>query len=377
MGITRRTLIERLGAGALAAVAAPRVDLAGNDQPPAVLTAGSPIRLHRNENAHGPSRKAIAAMRDAASSSSRYPEADAVSLRRKIAALNGVPADRIVLGCGSTEILQIAIHMFAGRGRPIVAARPTFERVGQLAQLAGSRVLQVPLRKDYAHDLEGMLRRVGADAGLVYLCNPHNPTGSLTRRQDIDAFLQQLPASVRVIIDEAYHDFVGHAADYRTLVDRTDDPRVIVTRSFSKVHGLAGLRIGYGIAAAQTATMVRSHSTSDNINLVSARGAEAALDDRDYLSSCVDRIADDRQEFLNQANARMLRSIDSLTNFVMLDTGRPSRDVVAHFAKHRILVAGSLKGFENYIRVSLGTAAEMREFWRVWDLIPGGHMMHM
>jgi histidinol-phosphate aminotransferase len=238
-------------------------------------------------------------------------------------------------------------------------------------------VLQVPLRKDYAHDLEGMLRRVGADAGLVYLCNPHNPTGSLTRRQDIDAFLQQLPASVRVIIDEAYHDFVGHAADYRTLVDRTDDPRVIVTRSFSKVHGLAGLRIGYGIAAAQTATMVRSHSTSDNINLVSARGAEAALDDRDYLSSCVDRIADDRQEFLNQANARMLRSIDSLTNFVMLDTGRPSRDVVAHFAKHRILVAGSLEGFENYIRVSLGTAAELREFWRVWDLIPGGHMMHM
>jgi histidinol-phosphate aminotransferase len=377
MAISRRTLLERLSAGALTVAAAPRIGAAAEAIRTGATAADRPIRLHRNENAHGPSRKALAAMRNAASSSSRYPETEAASLRRKIAALNGVPVDRVVLGCGSTEILQVAIHAYAGRGKVIVAARPTFERLGQLVHLAGSRMVDVPLRKDYSHDLDGMLARVGADTSLVYVCNPHNPTGTLTNRQDLDAFLRKLPTNVHIVIDEAYHDFVGHSADYRTLVDRTDDPRVIVTRSFSKIHGLAGLRIGYGIAAATTAATLRSHSSADNINLVSARGAEAALEDTNYVRTCVDRIADDRQEFLNQANARMLRSIDSLTNFVMLNAGRPSREIVEHFAKHRILVAGSLQGFENYIRVSLGTAAEMHEFWRVWDLIPGGHMMHM
>jgi histidinol-phosphate aminotransferase len=131
------------------------------------------------------------------------------------------------------------------------------------------------------------------------------------------------------------------------------------------------------VAAHSTAATLRSHASSDDINIVAARAAKAALEDTEHVSACVARIADDRQEFLNQANARMLRSVDSLTNFVMLNTSRPSRDVVEHFAKHRILVAGSLPGFENYIRVSLGTTAEMREFWRVWDLMPGGHLMHM
>ena len=179
------------------------------------------------------------------------------------------------------------------------------------------------------------------------------------------------------MVDEAYHEFVGQSADYRTLIDRTDRPGLIVTRSFSKIHGLAGLRLGYGIAAASTAATLRSHASSDAVNIMAARAGEAALEDLEHVRMCVNRIADERQEFLNQANARMLRSIDSLTNFVMLNTGRPSAQVVDHFAKHRVLVAGPISGFDKYIRVSIGTPAEMREFWRVWDLMPGGHMMHM
>ena len=221
-----------------------------------------------------------------------------------------------------------------------------------------------------------MRARVDARTGLIYICNPHNPTGTLTRRRDIEAMLQTLPPHVLVVVDEAYHDFVGHAADYRTLIDRTDHPSVMVTRSFSKIHGLAGLRIGYGIAAAPTAARLNAHASSGDVNIVAARAAEAALADQEQVRARVTRIADDRQEFLNDANARMLRSIDSLTNFVMLNTGRPSAQMVDHFAKHRVLVAGPIPGFDKYIRVSIGAPAEMREFWRVWDLMPGGHM-HM
>jgi histidinol-phosphate aminotransferase len=271
----------------------------------------------------------------------------------------------------------MAMLAFADRGRTIVTARPTFETIAQLARQTGSRIVDVPLSKSYSHDLEAMRERVDARTGLIYICNPHNPTGTLTRRHDIDAMLQNVPPGVHVVVDEAYHEFVGHAADYRTLIDRTDRPGVIVTRSFSKVHGLAGLRVGYGIAAASTAATLRSHASFDAVNIIAARAAEAALGDFEHVRSCVTRIADDRQEFLNQANARMLRSIDSLTNFVMLSTGRPSAEVVGHFAKHRVLVAGPISGFDKYIRVSIGTPAEIREFWRVWDLMPGDHMMHM
>lgn len=375
MAISRRTLLQHLGAGALGAAAAPRIAFAES----ASELAGAPnrsVRLHRNESAYGPSPKAAAAIRDAASQSARYPDAATASLRRTIADVHGVPLERVVVGCGSTEVLQMAIHGFAGRGKTIVAARPTFETLAHLARRTGSRIVDVPLNKDYSHDLEAMRERVDARTGLIYICNPHNPTGSLTRRQDIDALLQKLPPHVHVVVDEAYHDFVGHAADYRTLIDRTDHPSVIVTRSFSKIHGLAGLRIGYGIAAAPTAARLSAPASSGDVNIVAARAAEAALDDLEHVRARVNRIADDRQEFLNHANARMLRSIDSLTNFVMLNTGRPSVQVVDHFAKHRVLVAGPIPGFDKYIRVSIGALEEMREFWRVWDLMPGGHM-HM
>jgi histidinol-phosphate aminotransferase len=375
MAISRRTLLERLGAGALSAAAARQLTFAETTAP-GVGPAKGFIRLHRNESAHGPSPRAVAAMRDAASQSAHYPDAAAVSLTRKLAVFHGVSIDRIVLGCGATEVLHLAVRAFGGRGKAILTARPTFDAVAQLAQRAGSRTVEVPLAKDHSHDLGAMRERVDPDTGLIYICNPHNPTGSLTKRQDLDALLHNLPGSVRVLVDEAYHDFVGYSADYRTLVDRTDDPRVIVLRTFSKIHGLAGLRIGYGIAAATTATTMRAHASSNDINMMAARAATAALDDREHVRATVNTIADERQEFLNQANARMLRSIDSLTNFVMLNAGRQSTEVIDHFAQHRILVAGPFAGFEKYVRVSLGTPSEMREFWRVWDLMPGGHM-HM
>jgi histidinol-phosphate aminotransferase len=374
MAISRRTLLQQLGAGALGAAAAPRIALADSGASGLTAAPNRSIRLHRNESPHGPSPKVLAAIRDAASQSARYPEAATASLQRTIANGHGVPLERVVLGCGSTEVLQMAIHAFAGRGKTIVAARPTFETLAHLARRAGSRIVDVPLTRDYSHDLEAMRERVDTRTGLIYICNPHSPTGTLTRRQDIDAMLQKLPPHVLVVVDEAYHDFVGHAADYRTLIDRTDHPSVMVMRSFSKIHGLAGLRIGYGIAAAPTAARLSAHAASGDVNVVAARAAEAALDDVEHVRERVNRIADDRQEFLNDANARMLRSIDSLTNAVMLNTGRPSAEVVDHFAKHRVLVAGPIPGFDKYIRVSIGAPSEMREFWRVWDLMPGGHV---
>ena len=269
----------------------------------------------------------------------------------------------------------MAIDAFAGPQKNIVAALPTFESIHQYARRARADVVDVPLSKDWSHDLGAMLARTDASTGLVYICNPNNPTGSVTRRQDLDAFLRKLPAHVFVLIDEAYHHYVGESTEYASFIDRpVDNPRVIVTRTFSKIHGLAGLRIGYGVAAAPTARLLGSHCLPDGVGVVAARAAGAALDDHAYVRR-TRRLEHRRPAGVPQSRERTNVAIDRfLTNFVMLNAGRPAGPVAEHFAKHQILVPPPVPALGSYIRVSIGTPAEMREFWRVWDLMPGGHI---
>jgi histidinol-phosphate aminotransferase len=383
MAISRRTLLGRLGAGAAAVVAGPRLAgapsaLTSGGAPADTNRSGEPIRLNRNENTYGPSPAVLSAIRDAASAAaSRYPDVEAEVLRRKIAALHRVAPEQVVLGCGSSEILRTAIGVLAGPGKKLVTAAPTFEPIGAWAQRAGVEVVGVRVGRDYTHDLDAMLARIDAETRLVYICNPNNPTGRLTGRRNLEVFLRKLPPACVVLMDEAYHDYIGEAPESVSFIDSpVDDGRLIVTRTFSKIHGLAGLRVGYAIAAIPIARVLTAHALGDGVSVVAARAAAAALDDTGHVRMSVRRNIDDRQEFLNQATARMLR-LDSLTNFVMLDTGRPAAEAVEYFRKHGILVAGPVAAFDKDIRVSLGTPADMRQFWRVWDLMTGGHKMSM
>jgi histidinol-phosphate aminotransferase len=360
-----------LGAGIVAAPARPSFAEARGP--------GGPIRLHRNENAYGPSREVIAAMRKATTNAAhRFPNVESEALRRAVAARHRVKADEVVVGCGSTDILRLAANAFVGTRRRIVTASPTFDWLGGLAERVRSHVVAVPLARDYSHDLLAMLARCDAATAMVYLCNPNNPTGTLTRRQDLEAFLRKLPATVQVVIDEAYHDYVEPSGDYASFIDRpVADPRVIVTRSFSKIHGLAGLRVGYAVAATETARRLRALQLPDSVSVVAARAAIVALEDVEHVRASMVRNTDDRQEFVNEADSRMLRVIDSRANFVMLNTNRPAIPVVEHLEKHNVLVPPPFAGFDKYIRVSLGTAEDMGTFWRAWDLMPVIHHMSM
>jgi histidinol-phosphate aminotransferase len=318
----------------------------------------------------------MAAMRQVVSANC-YADVETEVLRRKIADSHGVTSQHVVLGCGSGEVLRMAVDAFVGSRKKLIVAVPTFKAIGDAARHMGAEVVAIPLKKDYSHDLEAMLARSDAATGLIYICNPNNPTGTLTRRHDLEAFIRRLPAATLVLIDEAYHHYVAESSDYASFIDRPmDDDRIIVTRSFSKIYGLAGLRIGYAIAAPQTSGLLAAHRLPDDVNIVAATTAVAALADVEHVRMSASRNADDRQEFFNQANARMVRWIDSQTNFVMLHGARSAIDVIEHFKKHEILVGPPMPAFEKSIRVSLGTPAELREFWRVWDLMPG-HQMSM
>src|SRR6266446_6082671 len=387
MPLSRRNLLRNIGAGAIFGAAAPALrgfplapateEALWGNSPPArpARAAGSvlvePVLLYRNENPYGPSEKVLAVMRESAASGNRYPRTEYDTLLDKLAALHQVKREQIVLGCGSGEILCMAAMTFLKPGKKLVEAAPTFPALGKLAQTAGIEVADVPLNKRYEHDLPAMLDRVSSSTGLVYIVNPNNPTGTLTPRKDLEAFIAKLPAGVPVLIDEAYHHFVAPAADYQSFLDRPiGDPRVIVARTFSKIFGLAGMRIGYAVATPETAKRLAAGFPGWSVSDVSARAASAALDDVDYVRLGMQRNAADRQEFLRQANARSLHPIDSQTNFIMMDPQRPPDDVIKFLKERNILIGPKYPVLDKYVRSSLGLPGEMKIFWDAWDQMP-------
>jgi histidinol-phosphate aminotransferase len=395
MSLSRRNLLRSIGAGALVGAAAPALRgfplapameeaLWGNSAPAqparaAGTVAVEPVLLYRNENPYGPSEKVLAAMRESADGGNRYPRTEYDTLVDKLVALHKVKREQIVLSCGSGEILCMAAMAFLKPGEKLVEAAPTFPALGKLAQTAGIEVTDVPLNRRYEHDLPAMLDHVvsssassgSAGTGLVYIVNPNNPTGTLTPRKDLEAFIAKLPAGVTVLIDEAYHHFVAPGADYESFLDRPiGDPRVIVARTFSKIFGLAGMRIGYAVATPETAKRLAAGFPAWSVSVISARAASTALDDVDYIRLGIQRNASDRQEFLKQANARNLHPIESQANFVMMNPQRPPDEVIKFLKERNILIGPKYPALDKYVRISLGLPGEMKIFWDTWDQMP-------
>jgi histidinol-phosphate aminotransferase len=292
-------------------------------------------------------------------------------LAESIAKLHGIRREQVLLGCGSTEILRMAAGAFLGPGKQLIQADPTCEAMGHYGQASGAEVLSVRLTPQFAHDLGQILQHAGNSTGLVYVCNPNNPTASLTPRADLEAFIEKLPGNAHILIDEAYHHYAGQSAMYASFIDRPmGDKRVIVSRTFSKVYGLAGLRLGYAVGDPAVLQRMGAHSTERSVNCVVAQAAMAALEDTKSVRESVERNANDRQEFRNQAMVRMLKPIDSHANFFMMDTHHPAPEVIRHFQEHNVLIGRCFPAMDTHIRVSLGTPTEMLEFWRVWDMLP-------
>jgi histidinol-phosphate aminotransferase len=373
---SRRNFLQSLGIGA-AAGAVVQWPLAGVSEAvasePTVAGQRRVILLNSNENAYGPSPKVADAIRSAVGLSNRYGYMKYDEVTERIANYHKVKPEQVLFGCGSTELLRVAACAYLGSGKQLMQAWPTFEDIQEYAKALGSPVQSVPLDPHFAHDLGRMLTLcgTGTPTGLIYICNPNNPTGTITRRDDLESFIGKVPADTHILIDEAYHDFAGQSEAYASFIDRpVADDRVIVTRTFSKVYGLAGLRIGYAVAAPKVIERMRPFLTQDGLNTIATEVVPVALDDTDGVKTAARRNRDERQEFHNQAMVRMLKPIDSHTNFLLVNTMHPADEVIEHFRKHDILIGRRFPPLDTYIRVSLGTQEEMIAFWRTWDLIP-------
>ncbi|HXY15065.1 MAG TPA: aminotransferase class I/II-fold pyridoxal phosphate-dependent enzyme [Terriglobales bacterium] len=332
-------------------------------------SVSGPVRLDSNENPYGPSDKVLQSMRECLTMVNRYPRPEYKPLVQRLAALHNVAPERVLVGCGSSEILRVASIALLGPGKKLVQAGPTFETAQSFAKLTGAEVVSVPLDQRYAHDLDGMLARIDANTPLVYICNPNNPTGSLTSREALEVFVAKVPATTTVLIDEAYHHYAAQRPGYTSFLDRpVANERIIVARTFSKVYGLAGMRLGYAVASQKMIAQLRPHISPISVNAVVIRCASVALDDTERVQEIVQRNESTRQEFFSQASARGLKPIDSCTNFVMVDVRRPTKQVVEYFQTKNVWIGREFPPLSTHIRVSLGRPEEMKEFWRVYDM---------
>ena len=368
MLLSRRRFFRMAGAASALTTLPLRAEVLGSLGTMPAATVDFPVRLDSNENPYGPSPKVLAAMRSAVSTANRYPRHEYAGLVEHIAASHKVQPEQVLLGCGSSEILRVASVALLGPGKKFVQAAPTFETAEHYAKLAGAEVVFVPLDAAFAHDLGNMLARIDTATPLVYVCNPNNPTGNITPREALEAFLAKVPATTTVLIDEAYHHFATQTPGYSSFLDHPiDHDRLIVSRTFSKVYGLAGMRLGYAIARPSLISQLRPYITPVNVNAAVLGAALAALEDAEGAQDYVAKNASNRRMFFSEAGARGLKPINSCTNFVMMDVRRPTKQVIQHFQQNCVWIGREFPPLETYIRVSLGKPEEMKEFWRVYD----------
>ncbi len=369
MAFSRRAFLQQLSMGAGSA-ALLQGTLAGklfaSPEPQRLTSIPGAIRLNGNENAYGPLPSAMKAMQRALAEGNRYPFGRYEPLSESVATHLGVKPEQIVLGAGSTEHLLMSARAFCSGGKNVVVADPTFESIGDYVKNMGGEVRRVPLTSSYAHDLDGMLQRVDANTGLVYICNPNNPTASITPSSDIGKFIDKLPKQVTVLIDEAYFHFADGMPDYRSFMDHVSD-RVVVMRTFSKIYGMAGIRLGYAVTSPATAKKMAALQLPISVSMIAAEGGLASLAATDEMRMAAQRNAADRADFTKQANARGIPIIPSYANFFMLKTGRPAKDMIAGFQQQKVMIGRPFPPMTDYIRVSLGLPEENKSFWTAWD----------
>ena len=361
--ISRRKFAQLLGVGAAAAVVKPRFGLAKPTQPAATFlpSATSVVRLSANENPYGPSPRALKAMTDSFGLSCRYPDEHNDVVIEKLAKLNGVSHDQILLGDGSSEILKLCAETFTGNDRgTLVAADPTFEPIWQQAQINGAEVVKVPLTGSFAHDLPKML--AAARRGLIYVCNPNNPTASITPRNDLSAFIGKASRDTMILVDEAYFHFAD-SPDYESVIPLVKEyPNLIVARTFSKIYGMAGLRCGYCVGQKETLQQMRAHQMWDSVNIMALAAASASLDDPDQVPNGQRSNNEARGFTITELDKMGYKTIPSQANFIMFDCKRPVVPLIKSMKERNVQVGRLFPTLPNYMRVTIGTKSEMETF---------------
>jgi histidinol-phosphate aminotransferase len=323
------------------------------------------IDLSSNENPLGPSPKAMAALQAAVGTVNRYPDASGTALKAALADRLGLSPANIALGNGADEWVLLLCLSLLEPGDEVVMAKGSFISYLFRAIEVGAKLVQVPM-KDYTHDLDAMAEAVGDKTRLVFVCNPNNPTGTAVSAAEMEAFLDRVPEHVPVVVDEAYYEYAIANPDYaKRSVDYLCDGRknLIVLRSFSKVYGLAGLRVGYMLAHQDVIDYEERARPPFNVNRLAQVAALAALDDDEHVRRSVEANEAAKRFFYAELAASGLRYIPTHTNFKAVDVGRPGSEVSGPLLERGfITTATDGWGVPNHVRFSFGTPEENAAF---------------
>jgi histidinol-phosphate aminotransferase len=321
-----------------------------------------PVRLDSNENPYGPPRVALDAMERSRARGARYPDSLEDELTAVLAKLHLVEPDQIVLGCGSGEVLKMADEAFLTPAEKVVVAEPTFEAVSAFADVVRAEQHKVPLDRKYQHDLDAMAAACDTRTGVVYLCNPNNPTGTILPAGLVGAFLRQVPKDTVVLVDEAYHHFVEDA-DYGSA-DRwlSAYPNLVVVRTFSKIYGLAGMRLGYGIGSKSRIAAMARHKCWSNTNTAVLEAALAVLKEPGLVTEQRRMINDTRRWLCDELAKDGRIYIPSQTNFVMIRVGGDVKPIIAAFRDRDIWTGRRFASMPDWLRITIGTKQETAAF---------------
>ena len=354
MSLSRRDLLTASALLIAGPAAALRAAAREGERAPAVLCW--------NENPYGPSPAARQAVSHAIASGCRYPsDQEIAELAGALARKEGTAADHIVIGTGSGELLRALGLLCANGGGELIAAEPTYGELPEYARRRGAKLTLVPVDAALRHDLAAMRAAVSADTRAVYLCNPNNPTGTALSAAEISAFIASLPSSVLTIVDEAYMDFTT-GSDVRSVAGLVEGPQsVIVLRTFSKIHGMAGLRCGYGIAQPPLVKAVAG-ACMTTPNIFAVRAARASLGDQAFLADCRRRILASRTRITTELASLKLRYAEPQGNFVFFDTGMPLEQFKTLMHARNVLVGRLFPPYGSWCRITVGTEPEVASF---------------
>lgn len=371
MAFSRRSFVRALGLGSATALSAPAwvnarglESLAGEVDTAALETLhqSGVIRLMSNENPNGPIPSAIRAMQASFHEAAWYPASTELRVREALARVNNVPLDQILLGSGSGEILKLAVQAFCSPTKHLVTAVPTFETPTAVAQTLGIPVKEVPLDAQLRLNLDAMVREVRG-AGLVFLCNPNNPTGHAYGKVEIERFIAACLAAdpeVVILVDEAYHEFVGDPSYASMLPMVAAQPRVFVSRTFSKIYGLAGLRVGYAFGQPATLQRMGRHRLPNGIGALAQVAAVAALGDPAAMAR-EQQLNREVRTFTTKFFADLgYQVIPSQTNFILVNVRRDTREFQEACRQQSVLVGRAFPPLMQWSRISLGTMQEMQ-----------------
>jgi len=369
ISISRRKFAQLLGVGAAYAAVKPTLTL-GAERVARAPGASAVVRLSSNENPYGPSAKALKAMNDAFGVACRYPDDRAELLVETLAKTNNVNRDQILLGDGSGEILKLCAETFtgpsanakngsAGHGN-LVVADPTFEAILHHAKTNGAEVVKVPLNGIFAHDLPKMAG--AAKEGLIYICNPNNPTASVTPKNELRDFIAKAPRQTMILVDEAYHHYAD-GSDYESVIPLVKDhPNLIVARTFSKIYGMAGLRCGYCIGQREIIERMRPHQSWDSVNIMALAAAIASLDDPDQVVNGRRLNSEAKAFVIGELDKTGYKQIPSQANFIMFDVKRPVVPLIQALKQRNVQVGRLFPALPNHLRLTIGKKSEMEAF---------------